>query len=70
MSHMSTRWNPKRIKELRTARDWTQFQFATALQVGLATVSRWERGTCAPSKLAEARLDSLGAGMYREHRHA
>lgn len=39
----------KSIRELRTARDWTQLELANKLEVTPATVYNWESGKFEPS---------------------
>lgn len=48
------------IRELRTARRWTQAQLASALGTDAVTISRWERGASHPRPSALWRLSSLG----------
>jgi DNA-binding transcriptional regulator YiaG len=50
--------NPKAIKTLRQALRLSQQELASVLGVGVATVSRWERGT-APSGTAALILRTL-----------
>jgi DNA-binding transcriptional regulator YiaG len=50
--------NPKAIKTLRQALRLSQQELASVLGVGVATVSRWERGT-APSGTAALILHTL-----------
>ena len=41
----------KAIRELRTARGWTQLELAYRLGVTPATVSNWERGVFTPKAM-------------------
>lgn len=50
------------IRALRARLGLTQVEFAHALGVTPATVSRWENGTAAPSKLALAMLRRKAEG--------
>jgi DNA-binding transcriptional regulator YiaG len=50
--------NPKAIKTLRKALSLSQQELASVLGVGVATVSRWERGTV-PSGTAALILHTL-----------
>jgi len=56
-----TYWTPDKIKELRDSLEQTQVEFARSVLVSPKTVTNWERGACAPSELAEWRLDELDA---------
>jgi DNA-binding XRE family transcriptional regulator len=48
-----------RIKAVRTAWDWSQEQFAHALQVDQASISLWERDRIVPSGSATVALACL-----------
>jgi transcriptional regulator with XRE-family HTH domain len=48
------------IKTFRTVRGWSQQELASILSVGVATISRWERGTF-PTGTAAAILRTLVA---------
>lgn len=52
-------WTAERIKALRAARAWTEEDFARQLGVRVGTVSRWENGHAAPSRLARQSLEKL-----------
>ena len=47
------------LKELRKRRGWSQEELARRLGVSFATVSRWENGHQAPSKMAQAVIDRI-----------
>ena len=49
----------KTIRELRTARGWTQLQLANQLGVTPATIHMWERGKSEPTVSALRRLARL-----------
>ncbi len=47
------------LKDLRKRRGWSQEELARRLGVSFATVSRWENGHQAPSKMAQAMIDRI-----------
>ncbi len=47
------------VKELRLRKGLTQKQLARLIQVDSVTISRWERGTSKPSRLALTALRQL-----------
>jgi len=47
------------VRELREKLNLSQQSFAERLGVGIASVSRWERGAGRPSKLAMMRVNQL-----------
>jgi len=47
------------VKELREKLNLSQQSFAEKLGVGMASVSRWERGASRPSRLAMLRINQL-----------
>ena len=49
----------QQIRELRTARGWTQAQLARALGTDPVTVSRWERNISKPRPAGIRRLATL-----------
>jgi DNA-binding transcriptional regulator YiaG len=51
--------NSKDILALRKQLGLSQQIFATKLGVGIITVSRWERGICKPSNMAEEKLKTM-----------
>jgi transcriptional regulator with XRE-family HTH domain len=51
--------NPKVIKSLRQSLSLSQQELASVLGIGVATVSRWERGTVVPSGTAALILHTL-----------
>ena len=51
--------NGQQIRELRELLGYSQQKFATELNVGIATVSRWENGKNQPSPLAKDKLRTL-----------
>jgi len=53
--------SPARIRRLRAARHWTQFELADRLDVHRVTVARWELGEHHPTGLAARKLKMLGA---------
>ena len=54
-------WTPAKIRALRKSLGQTQAEFDVSMMVSPSTVTNWECGTCAPSELAEWRLDELDA---------
>lgn len=52
-------WSAERIFTLRRSLGWTQEQMAQALNVSMVTISRWERDTAGPSRLAMEKLSQL-----------
>ena len=48
--------NATEIRKLRLKLGWSQQKFATKLNVGIATVARWELGIAKPSNLANEKL--------------
>ncbi len=63
---------PRMIKNLRTAMDLTQEQFAATVGVSWSTVSRWENGRGFPSPLAMRRIEESmreAKGQAHEHGH-
>ena len=50
---------PEAINELRTRLGLTQKELATRLKVDAITVSRWERGSQAPTLRAIAKMQRL-----------
>lgn len=53
----------KRIKELRTERGWTQATLASGLQVDQKTISSWEIGRTAPSRMLQRVADFFGVSV-------
>ena len=49
----------KIVRELRTALDLTQEQFAAKIGVTFSTVNRWENGKGKPSPLAMKQIQEL-----------
>ncbi len=52
--------NPKEIKDLRDKLKLTQPELAYKLQIAPMTVSRWERGISAPSKVFITAMKRMG----------
>jgi DNA-binding transcriptional regulator YiaG len=53
---------PEAIRLFRTERRLSQQRLASILNVGVATISRWENGVKKPSGTAEAVLEALLSG--------
>jgi len=49
----------KKLKDLRTAKDWTQADLAKQLGVSCKTISNWEQGVCRVSGSAQILIDKL-----------
>ena len=58
-----TDWTPLAIAKLRQRANLTQEEFAREILVTTGTVSRWENGRVAPTKLAARSLDAFEAGL-------
>ena len=56
----------EQIRELREALGYSQVDFAVALGTTPTSISRWERGIRAPSRLAAHALKRLEAETLRE----
>lgn len=55
----SSKVTPEAIKKFRQENGLTQQQLAAILNVGVATISRWEVGTKSPTGTAAAVLEAL-----------
>lgn len=55
----------RQIRALRSALRLSQQAFATRLNVGIATVGRWERGRSVPTPANEARIRLLSKRAAR-----
>ena len=56
------------VRELRHKLGMRQQDFAQAMDVSIATVSKWERDLAKPSRLAIARMHGLEALVRRQER--
>lgn len=64
MPQNATKALGRRIKAIRLARNWTQAQLAEALSCEPMTISRYERGSYAPSiEVLEHMTSTLGCSM-------
>ncbi|MFS8562846.1 MAG: helix-turn-helix domain-containing protein [Rhabdochlamydiaceae bacterium] len=57
-------YSPKRIKKIRSKRNYSQGIFAKVLNVSLKTVQAWESGDRNPNHAALRLLEIIDQGVY------
>ena len=65
-SGSTTPWSPEDIRNCRVERGLTAEDLAHQIGVTVSTVSRWECGHAAPSRMACLALDAWRHGFRRE----
>lgn len=70
ISHYLGRMRPSEIKSLRALAGLSFADFARALQVGIASVKRWESGEIVPSRSSNKLLADFRAALVPAAAHA